>query len=68
VFDYWAKIQSGITAGNLQNFGHFDECIRFRHRSNEIGTIQGQHCMIDYRATENKNETMWDDVFDWREM
>lgn len=70
MFDYWAKIQSGLTVGNRANFGHYDECIRFLHntRDENIGNIQGQYCMINHRATEMKNDTDWNENFDWREV
>ncbi|KAG5670728.1 hypothetical protein PVAND_000972 [Polypedilum vanderplanki] len=70
MFDYWAKIQSGLSAGQSQNFGHFDECIDFTHTSSSssVGTIQGQHCMIFHTATEEQNKTNWNPNFDWREI
>lgn len=68
MFDYWAKIQSGILIGNHQNFGHFDECLKFRHHTNTHGIIRGQHCMVQIKATNNKNSSNWNQQFDWREM
>lgn len=70
MFDYWAKFQSGLTVGNTNNFGHYDECLRFSHQSGNsgVGTIQGQYCFVNFRATETKNSTDWNHNFDWREM
>ncbi|KAL7012540.1 hypothetical protein ACKWTF_014911 [Chironomus riparius] len=70
MFDYWGKIQSGLTVGNTANFGHYDECIRFLHdtRNVNVGMIQGQYCMINHRATVTKNDTDWNENFDWREV
>lgn len=48
VFDTWAKFQSGILHGNLQNPGHFTECVKFRHED-----LQGQHCMVSASPAEN---------------
>lgn len=70
MFDYWAKIQSGLTVGNRANFGHYDECIRFLHETGDesVGNIQGQYCLINHQATEIRNDTDWNENFDWREV
>jgi hypothetical protein len=69
VFDYWAKIQSGLSAGQSQNFGHFDECVAFTHTPPSMASIQGQHCMVFHAATdEPSNDTEWNEDFDWREL
>lgn len=70
MFDYWAKFQSGLSAGHNTNLGQYTDCIRFSHQSQntQIGRIQGQYCLINHRATATKNETDWNENFDWREM
>jgi hypothetical protein len=69
VFDYWAKIQSGLSVGHLTSFGHFDECIRFRYQTAVVDSIRGQHCMMQIRATEYRNNSQtWNPRFDWREV
>lgn len=69
VFDAWTKIPPRILSGNTVKAGGFDDCVAFRHSSNDsaIGTFQGQHCMANFRATQNGtvDETV---RFDWREM
>jgi Nose resistant-to-fluoxetine protein, N-terminal domain len=71
VFDYWAKLQSGISVGNLNNLGHFDECIRFRHNTDKqnIGVIRGQYCLVRVQSTVYQNNSSeWNSRFDWREV
>jgi hypothetical protein len=69
VFDTWAKIQSGVLTGNLHDPGMFKKCVDFRHDSkvSNLGTIQGQHCMVSFVAQENASFSRVDG-FDWREM
>lgn len=71
VFDTWAKIQSGILLGNLQNPGLFTECINFHYEPEDLNveTIQGQHCMVTIIARDNVTFAPPDEnFFDWREM
>ncbi|KAG5678859.1 hypothetical protein PVAND_008490 [Polypedilum vanderplanki] len=70
LFDAWTKLQSGIVSGNVNDFGHFDQCVKFRHESDDtkVEKIQGKHCMIFYRALENATEHESDRKFDWREI
>ena len=62
MFDTWAKIPSGLLHGNLQNPGHFTDCVKFRHVD-----VKGQHCMVPFRAMANKT-FIRSDNFDWREV
>lgn len=71
VFDSWTKFQSGISFGNAVDFGNFEQCLDFKHDSDdsEIGSIQGQHCMVFYQATSNASTKTGDgNLFDWTEM
>lgn len=69
VFDTWAKFQSGALSGNVQNPGHFSECVNFRHYPDDknIPNIQGQHCMITFSGKQNAS-TLSANGFDWREL
>lgn len=69
VFDSWTKFQAGVTYGNVHDFGNFDQCVEFEHNSS-VGLIQGQHCVIYYRAAANASSEhpSADGIFDWREM
>lgn len=53
VFDNWSKLQSGLLQGNVRNYGIFTECVRFRHNSSspEVGSIAGQHCIVNIQST-----------------
>lgn len=70
MLDSWSKFQSGVLSGNSANFGHFDQCVRFVHDSEDsnIGVIKGQHCIVRYTATQNASTHENDGIFDWREM
>lgn len=74
VFDSWTKFQSGIFYGNQIDFGNFDQCLDFQHKSSDltVGLVQGQHCLIYYRATMNASSPpatiQPDGIFDWSEM
>jgi hypothetical protein len=71
VFDTWAKLPSSVLRGNRVNTGGFADCVSFRHHSSDsqIGTFQGQHCMINFRAIENAGDNINNNNnFDWREM
>ncbi len=46
ILDSWGRFPSGTFSGNLYDFGHFDQCVRFVHRTNSLGIIHGQHCTI----------------------
>lgn len=61
---------SGVFRGNLVSPGGFTDCVNFRHESNnvEVGTIQGQHCMIDFSAKAEKSDITTGEGFDWREL
>lgn len=56
VLDTWGKIPSGLLHGNIQNPGHFTECVELRHDD-----IQGQHCMTTVIATSNgsNSQSYW---------
>lgn len=74
MFDSWTKFQAGIFYGNQIDFGNFDQCLDFQHTSSDstIGLIQGQHCLIYYRAKVNASlppaMSQCDIIFDWSEM
>lgn len=51
---------SGILFGSLQDPGHFDECVKFRHNN-----IQGQHCMLTVEARDGEDPPTFS-RFDWR--
>jgi Nose resistant-to-fluoxetine protein, N-terminal domain len=55
VFDAWAKVPSGMLQGNSKHFGFFTACIKLTHDTNNLqrGIIEGQHCMVSYRARES---------------
>lgn len=70
VLDSSAKITSGILSGNINNFGHFDECIQAR-----INDFQGKYCLtetqfevrkqlIDYKQLILSNEPYKNDIDD----
>jgi hypothetical protein len=48
-------LPSNITHGNSYDFGNFDECLALHYESGlkDIGTIKGQHCMIQLYSTGN---------------
>lgn len=70
VFDTWAKIGSGYFLQHTVNFGHFTECVRFRHMT--LGeTLQGQHCRVVFNASDSStlpNDDERENGFDWREV
>ena len=71
MFDFWAKIDSGYSSAYFMrySYGHFDQCLKFRHKISAANIIQGQHCLVTLTAVEkstNSNEN--DAEFDWREM
>ncbi|CRK88151.1 CLUMA_CG001936, isoform A [Clunio marinus] len=70
VFDTWAKFQSSILRGNLVIPGGFIDCVTFRHQSEraDIGTFQGQHCMVRFSAKTEAAEIDRENGFDWREI
>lgn len=71
VFDSWTKFQSGVLHGNRVDFGNFEQCLDFKFDSTDsrVGLIQGQHCLIYYRATPNATTAREPDgKFDWSEM
>lgn len=79
MIDSWTKFQAGVSYGNLVDLGNYDQCLDFKYRSSDenIGLIQGQHCLIYYHATPNASspaatatETHQSDLigFDWIEM
>lgn len=69
VFDSWTKFQSGISFGNLVDFGSFEQCLEFQATFNvsSFGTIQGQHCLVFYEATP-ASEIPPQEGMDWSEM
>jgi hypothetical protein len=46
--DAWGNFPSGTFSGNYYDFGAFDQCIRFTHNSNSLGTFHGQHCTVTF--------------------
>jgi hypothetical protein len=48
-FNSWAKVPAGIFSGHFESVGNFQQCIRARQSSQEVGNIQGQHCMVVFR-------------------
>lgn len=69
VFDLWGKIQSGYLQGNHFDFGHFTECVKYRHRTSN-DTLQGQYCLVNFSGiqkttlvSENKSSE-----FKWSEL
>jgi hypothetical protein len=44
--DSWGNFPTGTFSGNYYDFGAFDQCIRFTHNSNSLGTFHGQHCTV----------------------
>lgn len=52
MFDAWGKFQSGVLSGNTHNWGHYESCLRIQHQSEQFGSIQGQHCVIQYHGIE----------------
>ena len=44
--DAWGNRPSGTFSGNLFDFGNFDQCINFKHSSESVGDIIGQHCTV----------------------
>lgn len=69
VFDSWAKVQAGLLQGNSQNFGFFSSCVKIRREISRVETLQGQHCMVTFKAKENTtNEAPTDNIFDWSEV
>lgn len=43
VFDATSKLQSGLTHGNLADFGDYDLCLSIEHNATS-GLIKGQYC------------------------
>lgn len=77
MIDSWTKFQAGVLYGNRLDFGNYDQCLDFEHRSSDagVGSIQGQHCLIYFQASPNASspaatvvETHQSDGFDWSEM
>ncbi|CRL03772.1 CLUMA_CG016772, isoform A [Clunio marinus] len=64
MFDSWTKFQSGALFGNRVDFGNYEQCLDFHHESNDsrVGTINTQHCLIYYEATENIEAFDWYDI------
>ena len=50
MFDAWGKFQSGFLSGNTHNWGHYESCLRINQETEEVGTIDGQHCVIQYKG------------------
>ncbi|CRK88311.1 CLUMA_CG002090, isoform A, partial [Clunio marinus] len=69
VFDSWGKFQSGLFERNVVNVGSFTECIEFRHRTEpNNGIIQGQYCLVGFKALNSSYHKNSSSVFDWREI
>lgn len=67
MLDSSTKLQAGLLAGNMADFGHYDECL-----SVDSGDFYGQHCLIyiplaiasqmtgiDTRGLFNSSRDMW---------
>lgn len=70
MFDYWGKVESGYLEGNQFNFGHYTECLKFKHESpTDSEVVQGQYCLV---AFDGRSSSITDDALvngvDWREM
>ncbi|XP_048524298.1 nose resistant to fluoxetine protein 6 isoform X2 [Dendroctonus ponderosae] len=71
MFDASSKMQSGILAGNLFNFGSFDQCIAVQAET-AYGPLKGKHCTLKLRpdtallkkilSYNNISEKRWDQV------
>lgn len=71
MLDTWAKIDSGylVAFGSKFNFGHFDDCLKFRQEISKSDIIQGQHCLVTFGASEISTlPDEFESNFDWREM
>lgn len=70
VFDTWVKIPPRMLKGNRVVVGGFDDCVEFRHSTNNtsIETFQGQHCMVQFHAIQNGSVLDKTTNFDWREL
>ncbi|KAG5666698.1 hypothetical protein PVAND_014713 [Polypedilum vanderplanki] len=72
LFDAWTKLQSGINSGNIVDFGHYDQCLDFYYEASvqnkDIQPIQGQYCVIYYRATVNSSQNIEDEGFQWNDI
>lgn len=70
MFDSWGKIESGYLDGNKFNFGHFTECLKFRHESqadNEL--VEGQYCLVIFDGMPSSiTASAPENDVDWREM
>lgn len=55
VLSSWSVLPN-ITFGNTYDFGEFEQCIHIHERteSNEIGIINGQHCMVQLYSKTNR--------------
>lgn len=69
VVDTWGKFQYGILAGNVNNFGDFDECVAFSHETElkNVGKINGKHFMISYEAN-NASDRKFGFDLSWNEL
>ncbi|KAL7035541.1 hypothetical protein ACKWTF_008432 [Chironomus riparius] len=54
--DSWGKFPSGIFSGNHFDFGHFDQCLYFKHYSEDVSEIQGQYCLLMFPYDMKKQE------------
>ena len=69
VYDKWGKFQHGVLDGNIHNFGDYEGCINFEHKTalSVVETIYGKHCMISHTGAIG-NETNFSLNFDWKEL
>lgn len=67
MIDTWGKFQHGILAGNVHNFGDYDQCKAFSHAKDSSNVVKGKHCMVSYVANDAKDQK-FDFDFSWNEL
>ena len=54
----WGKLPSGVFSGHFESVGSYQQCVRARRQTNSgIGDLQGQHCMVYFRAKAEQSIT-----------
>jgi hypothetical protein len=53
VLDSWSKIANKTKYGNTYDFGKFQQCLQIRHQSDDLGVIEGKHCLFQYYSKSN---------------
>lgn len=71
-FNSWAKVPAGLFSGHFESVGSFQQCIRSRQSSQQIGNVQGQHCMIHFRPrsefSDDESQFEFTNQLNWREL